>query len=89
MSGMIAQMQDPSYKTKIESAMKGLKDDPELKPILEELETSGPMGMMKCVFPATAILFLIPEFASLSSNSFFLSKLDPKYIYTLSLSWVT
>lgn len=47
MAGMMKSMQDPTYKTKVEEALKGLKDDPELKPMMEELETQGPMAMMK------------------------------------------
>lgn len=49
MASMMKAMQDPEYKTKVEDALKGLKDDPELKPILEELESQGPAAMMKCV----------------------------------------
>ena len=40
-------MQDPDYKARVESAMKGLKDDPEMGPIFEELEKAGPAAMMK------------------------------------------
>ncbi len=42
MSTMLRSMQDPDYKAKV---VKGLKDDPELKPILEELESQGPAAM--------------------------------------------
>ena len=31
----------------VESAMKGMKDDPELKPMMDQLEKDGPMAMMK------------------------------------------
>ncbi|GIL43221.1 hypothetical protein Vafri_1023 [Volvox africanus] len=47
MANMMKAMQDPEYKTKVEDALKGLKDDPELKPILDELESQGPAAMMK------------------------------------------
>lgn len=47
MAQMMKSMQQPEYKSKVEDAMKGLKEDPELKPILEELESGGPMAMMK------------------------------------------
>ena len=47
MAQMMQSMQDPAYKAKGEGAMKGLKDDPELKPMLEQLEKDGPMAMMK------------------------------------------
>ncbi|KAI8462296.1 MAG: ankyrin repeat-containing domain protein [Monoraphidium minutum] len=47
MSKMMQAMQDPEYKNKVESAMKGLKDDPEMGGIFEELEKSGPAAMMK------------------------------------------
>ncbi|KIY99706.1 Ankyrin repeat domain-containing protein 2 [Monoraphidium neglectum] len=47
MSKMMAAMQDPEYKNKVESAMKSLKDDPEMGGIFEELEKAGPAAMMK------------------------------------------
>jgi hypothetical protein len=47
MSKMMQAMQDPEYKNKVETAMKSLKDDPELGSVFEELEKSGPAGMMK------------------------------------------
>lgn len=47
MSQMMRAMQDPDYKTKLEDTLKTMKDDPDLKPMLEELETAGPAAMMK------------------------------------------
>jgi hypothetical protein len=47
MANMMKAMQDPDYKSKVEDALKGLKGDPELQPILEELEKEGPAAMMK------------------------------------------
>ena len=47
MAGMMQAMNDPSYKAKMESAMEQLKGDPELADMLNELEKSGPVAMMK------------------------------------------
>lgn len=47
MANMMKSMQDPSHKLKVEEAMGKLRDDAELKPILEEIEKGGPMAMMK------------------------------------------
>ncbi|KAF5838655.1 ankyrin repeat-containing domain protein [Dunaliella salina] len=47
MAGMMQSMQDPAYKSKVEDALKSLKEDPDLKPMLDELETAGPAAMMK------------------------------------------
>lgn len=47
MSKMMGAMQDPEYKNKVEAAMKGLKDDPDMGHIFEELEKAGPSAMMK------------------------------------------
>ncbi|GBF91654.1 hypothetical protein Rsub_03958 [Raphidocelis subcapitata] len=47
MSKMMTAMQDPEYKNKVESAMKSLKDDPDMGGIFEELEKAGPAAMMK------------------------------------------
>lgn len=49
MAGMMQSMQDPAYKSKVEDALKSLKEDPDLKPMLDELETAGPAAMMKWV----------------------------------------
>lgn len=50
MASMMKAMQEPTYKAKIEDALKGMKEDTEMGPLLQELETQGPMAMMKCVF---------------------------------------
>lgn len=47
MKQMMATMQDPEYKQKVETAMKSLKDDPDMGGIFEELEKAGPGAMMK------------------------------------------
>jgi hypothetical protein len=47
MASMMQTMHDPSYRSRIEGKMKDLKDDPELKDIMEELEKGGPAAMMK------------------------------------------
>jgi hypothetical protein len=47
MQRMMQTMQDPDYKTKVEGAMAKLKDDPEMGPIIEELQSGGPAAMMK------------------------------------------
>ncbi len=47
MQQMMSSMQSPEYKTKVEDAMKSLKDDPELSKVFEELENAGPGAMMK------------------------------------------
>lgn len=52
MAQMMQTMQDPEYKSKVEDALKSMKEDPELKPMLEELETAGPVAMMKWVHSA-------------------------------------
>ena len=48
MSQMMQTMHDPVYREKIEQKMAGLKSDPELSNIMQELEGGGPAAMMKC-----------------------------------------
>ncbi len=48
MSSMMQTMHDPVYREKIEQKMAGLKSDPELSNIMQELEGGGPAAMMKC-----------------------------------------
>lgn len=47
MAAMMQTMHDPSYRNRIEGKMKTLKDDPDLKGIMEEIEKGGPAAMMK------------------------------------------
>jgi len=47
MSGMMSGMQNNNFREEMETKMAALKEDPELKPILEEIETGGPAAMMK------------------------------------------
>ncbi len=40
-------MQDPAYRARIADTLQDMMDDPELRPMLEELEKFGPMAMVK------------------------------------------
>lgn len=44
---MMSGMQDPAYRETIESKLQSLKEDPELKAIMAEIEEGGPAAMMK------------------------------------------
>lgn len=48
MMSMMTGMQDPAYRETIESKLQSLKEDPELKAIMAEIEEGGPAAMMKC-----------------------------------------
>ena len=47
MSALMEKMQGDEYKNTINSKMAELKDDPEVAPILKEIEEGGPAAMMK------------------------------------------
>ena len=47
MASLMASMQSPDAASSIESRLAALKDDPELAPVLKEIETGGPTAMMK------------------------------------------
>ncbi|XP_038973334.1 ankyrin repeat domain-containing protein 2A-like isoform X2 [Phoenix dactylifera] len=47
MTSMFENLTNPSHKEQIEERMARIKDDPSLKPILDEIETGGPATMMK------------------------------------------
>ncbi|KAH7663945.1 Myotrophin and similar proteins protein [Dioscorea alata] len=47
MSNILENMTNPSNKEKLEDQMSRIKEDPTLKPILDEIETGGPSAMMK------------------------------------------
>ncbi|PSS12160.1 Ankyrin repeat domain-containing protein [Actinidia chinensis var. chinensis] len=47
MSTMLESLTSPSHKDQLEERMARIKEDPALKPILEEIETGGPAAMMR------------------------------------------
>ncbi|PIN09643.1 Myotrophin [Handroanthus impetiginosus] len=47
MSGMLDNLTNPANKEQLEERMARVKEDPSLKPILEEIETGGPAAMMR------------------------------------------
>ncbi|GMH24401.1 hypothetical protein Nepgr_026244 [Nepenthes gracilis] len=47
MSSMLENLVNPAHKEQIEKRMAQIKEDPTLKPILEEIETGGPAAMMR------------------------------------------
>lgn len=47
MSSMLENMTNPAHKDQLEERMARIKEDPSLKPILEEIETGGPAAMMR------------------------------------------
>lgn len=52
MSGMLESFSNPSHREQLEERMTKLKQDPSLKPILDDIETGGPTAMMRsrCCF---------------------------------------
>lgn len=47
MSHMLESLTNPTKKDQIEERMAKIKEDPSLKPILDEIESGGPSAMMK------------------------------------------
>ena len=47
MSGMLENLTNPVHKDQLEERMSRIKEDPSLKPILDEIETGGPAAMMR------------------------------------------
>lgn len=47
MSGMLSNLTNPAHKEQLEQRMAAVREDPTLKPVLEEIETGGPAAMMK------------------------------------------
>ena len=51
MSSMLENLSNPTHKDQLEERMARIKDDPALKPILEEIESGGPAAMMRSLTP--------------------------------------
>ena len=47
MSTMLESLQNPANKDQLDERMARIKEDPSLKPILEEIESGGPAAMMR------------------------------------------
>lgn len=47
MSRMLDSLTNPSSAEQLKERMARIKEDPSLKPILDEIETGGPSAMMK------------------------------------------
>ena len=47
MSQMLETLGNPSQKDQLEAQMSRIKEDPSLKPILDEIESGGPAAMMR------------------------------------------
>lgn len=50
MSGMVESFSNPSQREQIEERMAQLKQDPSLKPMMDEIESGGMEAMMRCTF---------------------------------------
>jgi hypothetical protein len=46
-STMLGGLTNPAHKEQLEARVARMKDDPDLKPILDEIESGGPAAMMK------------------------------------------
>ena len=47
MSSVLGGLTDPAHKEQLQARVSRMKDDPSLKPILDEIESGGPAAMMK------------------------------------------
>lgn len=47
MSQMLESLANPAQKDQLEERMARVKEDPSLKPILDEIESGGPAAMMR------------------------------------------
>jgi hypothetical protein len=47
MSSVLGSLTDPAHKEQLQARVGRMKDDPSLKPILNEIESGGPAAMMK------------------------------------------
>lgn len=58
MSGMLENLTNPVHKDQLEERMSKIKEDPSLKPILDEIESGGPAAMMRSCKNVFSLSFL-------------------------------
>ncbi|KAI8553848.1 hypothetical protein RHMOL_Rhmol05G0048000 [Rhododendron molle] len=88
MSSMLENLTNPSHKEQLEERMARVKEDPTLKPILEEIESGGPAAMMRSqilslysiIYFALFVIMLVPAMFFHSCLSLF-----PTTLYKLLL----
>lgn len=59
MSNMLENLSNPTHKDQLEERMSRIKEDPALKPILEEIENGGPAAMMRSKHCNTKIFIIL------------------------------
>lgn len=50
MASMMQTFQNPQYLEEMKAKVASVREDPELKPVLDEISAGGPSAMMKSVF---------------------------------------
>lgn len=64
MSGMLQSLTNPANKDQLEERMARVKEDPSLKPILDEIESGGPAAMMRSYIFISFFINLLVEFVT-------------------------
>lgn len=71
MSGMLESLTNPANKDQLEERMARVKEDPSLKPILDEIENGGPAAMMRsCTFTSFIVDSLVDFGTSFMKQSY-------------------
>lgn len=71
MSGMLENLSNPSQRDQLEERMSRIREDPSLKPILDEIENGGPAAMMRSRKNVFSLVFIfIDELTCLSHTLF-------------------
>lgn len=58
MSGMLENLSNPSQRDQLEERMSRIREDPSLKPILDEIENGGPAAMMRSRKNVFSLVFI-------------------------------
>lgn len=66
MSSMLENLTNPAHKEQLEDRMSRIKEDPSLKPILDEIESGGPAAMMRCCTNFFSVIFIFADKPCLS-----------------------
>ena len=88
MSGMLESLTNPANKSQLEERMARVKEDPSLKPILDEIENGGPAAMMRSYIFTSFVVDLLVDFVTSFMRQSCICMCDGIFVFILHCTCV-